>query len=92
MWLGAASLDTGIAAMILKMVCDQDVSPSVQMHEVLRAGGSGYRGGVHKMTPKAGVDLNKSWGRDHPRAKKPNSSLYTSKTTIESVYTIQQFT
>ena len=44
MWLGAASLDTGIAAMILKMVCDQDVSPSVQMHEVLRAGGSGYRG------------------------------------------------
>lgn len=56
MWLAATSLDIGTAAMIARMVCDQDVNPSVQKYGVLLAGGSEYRGGVHKMTPKAGVD------------------------------------
>ena len=34
MWLADTSLDTSTAAIISKMVRDQDVSPEVQMHWV----------------------------------------------------------
>lgn len=55
MWLAATSLDIGTAAMIAKMVCDQDGNLQCKSMGCCWLVAE-YRGGVHKMTPKAGVD------------------------------------